>query len=55
MLEMGAQEGISSGSASFYSLLFLVEKVTSWRAVVHILVLNRFVQKTRFKMEAVIS
>ena len=43
-------------SPGFYSRLFVVQKASgAWRPVIDLSFLNRFVQKTKFKMETVQS
>ena len=56
MLQKGAVEPVDQLGPSYYSWLFLVEKVVGgWRPVIALSALNGFVMLTKFKMEMVTS
>ena len=56
MLQKGVLEPVDHPSPSFYSCLFIVEKVTEgWRPVIDLSALNGFVTLTKFQMETVAS
>ena len=52
VLRMGAVDQVPSPDPGFYSRLFVVLKTSgSWRPVIDLKNLNRFIKKTRFRME----
>ena len=52
LLEVGAVEQVPSPGPGFYSRLFVVLKATgSWRPIIDLKNLNKFINKTRFWME----
>ena len=56
LLEVGAVERVPSPGPGFYSRLFVVLKATgSWRPIIDLKTLNKFISKTRFRMETVQS
>ena len=56
MLAKGALEIARDPGPGFYSRLFVVEKASgSWRPVIYLSHLNKFVQLTPFKIETVAS
>ena len=56
LLEKGAVERVPSPGPGLYSRIFIVLKASgSWRPIIDLRVLNRYVVKTRFRMETVQS
>ena len=56
LLEIGAVEQAPSEGPGFYSRLFVVLKASgAWRPILDLKLLNKFVDKTRFRMETIQS